>query len=270
VWKPEIAAYFFVGGVAGAAAPLTLAAGLRGNDVLARRAAAIALTGAIISPGLLIKDLGRPERFLNMLRMFKLTSPMSVGSWVLTGFGATAAASAARELAGRLPATGRGAQIAGAALGPLLATYTATLIANTAVPVWHEARRELPFVFGSGAVATAGALATLVTPARAAGPARRMLVGGALAEIGAVHAMERRLGELGEPYHAGRVGRLARAAKALTATGAVATLARRPRAGALAVLAGGALERWVVFRAGFASAADPRYTVVPQRARSAH
>jgi hypothetical protein len=205
-----------------------------------------------------------------MLRMFKLTSPMSVGSWVLTGFGATAAASAARELAGRLPATGRGAQIAGAALGPLLATYTATLIANTAVPVWHEARRELPFVFGSGAVATAGALATLVTPARAAGPARRMLVGGALAEIGAVHAMERRLGELGEPYHAGRVGRLARAAKALTATGAVATLARRPRAGALAVLAGGALERWVVFRAGFASAADPRYTVVPQRARSAH
>src|SRR4051794_28379303 len=74
------------------------------------------------------------------------------------------------------------------------------LIANPAVPVWHEARRELPFVFGSGAVATAGALATLVTPAAHAAPARRMLVGGAVAELAAVEKMEHRLGELGEPY----------------------------------------------------------------------
>jgi hypothetical protein len=268
VWTPEIPAYFFVGGVAGASAPLTLAAGLRGNDVLARRAAAIALAGSVISPALLIKDLGRPERFMNMLRMFKLSSPMSVGSWVLSGFGATAAASAGRELLGVFPSAGRAAQVAGAGLGPLLATYTATLIANTAVPVWHEARGELPFVFGSGAVATAGALATLVTPAAHAAPARRMLVGGAVAELAAVQKMEHGLGELGEPYHRGRLGWLARAAKALTAIGALAALARRPRGGALAVLAGGALERWVVFRAGFASARDPRYTVEPQRARS--
>jgi hypothetical protein len=268
VWTPEIPAYFFVGGVAGAAAPLTLAAAMRGNDVLARRAAAIALAGSVISPALLIKDLGRPERFLNMLRMFKLSSPMSVGSWVLSGFGATAAASAGRELLGVFPGAGRAAQVAGAGLGPLLATYTATLIANTAVPVWHEARRELPFVFGSGAVATAGAVATLVTPAAHAAPARRMLVGGAVAELAAVQTMEHRLGELGEPYHRGRLGWLARAAKALTAAGALAALARRPRGGALAVLAGGALERWVVFRAGFASAREPRYTVEPQRARS--
>jgi Polysulphide reductase, NrfD len=264
VWKPEIPAYFFVGGVAGAAAPLTLAAALRGNDVLARRAAAIALAGSLISPALLIKDLGRPERFLNMLRMFKLSSPMSVGSWVLSGFGATAAASAGRELLGVFPGAGRAAQIAGAGLGPLLATYTATLIANTAVPVWHEARRELPFVFGSSAVGTAGALATLVTPAVHAAPARRMLVGGALVELAAVATMERRLGDLGEPYHRGP----ARAAKLLTAAGAAAALARRPRSGAVAVLAGGALERWAVFRAGFASARDPRYTVEPQRTRS--
>lgn len=268
VWKPVIPAYFFVGGVAGASAPLTLAAGLRGNDVLARRAAAIALAGSVISPALLIKDLGRPERFLNMLRLFKLSSPMSVGSWVLSGFGATAAASAGRELAGVFPTAGRAAQVAGAGLGPLLATYTATLIANTAVPVWHDARRELPFVFGAGAVATAGALATLVTPTRAAAPARRMLVGGALAELVAIEAMERRLGAVGQPYREGRVGGLARAAKALSAAGAGAALARRPRIGAAAVLAGGLLERWAVFRAGFVSANDPRYTVAPQRARS--
>jgi hypothetical protein len=269
VWKPEIPAYFFVGGVAGASAPLTLAAGLRGNDVLARRAAAIALAGSLISPVLLIKDLGRPERFFNMLRLFKVSSPMSVGSWVLSGFGATAAASAGRELLGILPVAGRAAQVAGAGLGPLLATYTATLIANTAVPVWHDARRELPFVFGAGAVGTAGALATLITPRHAAAPARRMLVGGALAELVAIEAMERRLGEIGEPYRRGRVGRLARAAKALTAAGAGAALARRPRTGAAAMLAGGLLERFAVFRAGFASANDPRYTVEPQRARLA-
>jgi hypothetical protein len=202
-----------------------------------------------------------------MLRMFKVTSPMSVGSWVLSGFGATAAASAGRELLGVFPATGRAAQVAGAGLGPLLATYTATLIANTAVPVWHEARQELPFVFGASAVGTAGALATLVTPPGDAGPARRMLVGGAVAELAAVQAMERRLGGLGRPYHEGLPGRLARAAKALTAAGTVAAIARRPRLGALGVLAGGLLERWAVFRAGFASARDPGYTVGPQRER---
>jgi len=216
-----------------------------------------------------VKDLGRPERFLNMLRMFKPSSPMSVGSWVLSGFGATAAASAARELLGVFPGAGRAAQVAGAGLGPLLATYTATLIANTAVPVWHDARQELPFVFGASAVGTAGALATLVTPRADAAPARRMLVGGALAELVAVEAMERRLGETGEPYHRGQVGRLARAAKALTAAGAGAALTRRPRLGAFAVLAGGLLERWAVFRAGFASARDPKYTVGPQRERLA-
>jgi formate-dependent nitrite reductase membrane component NrfD len=269
VWKPEIPAYFFVGGIAGATAPLTLAAGLRGNDVLARRAAAIALAGSLISPALLIMDLGRPARFLNMLRLFKRTSPMSVGSWVLTGFGATATASAGRELLGVFPAAGRAAQVAGAGLGPLLATYTATLIANTAIPVWHDARRELPFVFGSGAVGTAGALAVLVTPRDAAAPARRMLLGGALVELAAVEVMERHLGDLAEPYHGGRLGRLARGAKALTGIGAAAALGRRPRIGALAVLGGGLLERWVIFRAGFASARDPRYTVEPQRARSA-
>jgi Polysulphide reductase, NrfD len=267
VWNPEIPVYFFVGGIAGASAPLTLAAGLRGNDVLARRASAIALAGSALSAGLLVKDLGRPERFLNMLRMFKLSSPMSVGSWVLSGFGATAAASAGRELLGVLPALGRGAQVAGAGLGPLLATYTSTLIANTAVPVWHEARRELPFVFGTSAVGTAGALATLVTPPAHAGPARRMLVGGALAELAAVQAMERRLGAIGKPYHEGRPGVLARTAAISTAAGAVAAVAGWPRAGAAGVLAGGLAERWAVFRAGFASARDPGFTVGPQRER---
>jgi hypothetical protein len=272
VWTPEIPAYFFVGGLTGATAPLTLVASMRGNDVLARRAAAIVLAGSLASPALLISDLGRPSRFLYMLRMFKPTSPMSVGSWVLSGFGATAAASAARELLGLLPRGGRAAQGAGTLLGPLLSTYTGALIAQTAVPAWHEARRELPFVFAAGSLASAGAMAQLVTPYRHAAPARRMATAGSAAELLAVWAMERRLGALGEPYKQGRVGVLARAAKLLTAAGGAATpLARgRPaiaKAGAAATLTGALLERWAIFRAGFASARDPRYVVGPQRER---
>jgi hypothetical protein len=272
VWTPEIPAYFFLGGLTGATAPLTLVASVRGNDVLARRAAAIVLAGSLASPALLISDLGRPSRFLYMLRMFKPTSPMSVGSWVLSGFGATAAASAARELLGLLPRGGRAAQGAGALLGPLLSTYTGALIAQTAVPAWHEARRELPFVFAAGSLASAGAMAQLVTPYRHAAPARRMATAGSAAELLAVWAMERRLGALGEPYKQGRVGVLARAAKLLTAAGGAATpLARgRPaiaKAGAAATLTGALLERWAIFRAGFASARDPRYVVGPQRER---
>src|SRR4051794_41490477 len=109
VWNPEIPVYFFVGGVAGASAPLTLAASLRGNDVLARRASAIALAGSGLSAGLLIKDLGRPMRFLNMLRMFKVSSPMSVGSWILSASGLTTGVAALHAVTGRLGGPARGA-----------------------------------------------------------------------------------------------------------------------------------------------------------------
>ena len=277
VWTPEVPAYFFVGGLAGATAPLTLAASVRGNDPLARRAAAIVLAGSVASPALLISDLGRPGRFLNMLRMFKVTSPMSVGSWIITAFGTTAAASAGRELLGLFPRGGRAAQSAGALLGPLLSTYTAALIAQTAVPAWHEARRELPFVFAAGSLSSAGAIAQLVTPYAHAAPARRMAVAGAVAELLAIRAMERRLGALGEPFHSGRVGITTRAAKLLTGAGG-ALVAAAPRAGgrrrsvlgksgAAALLGAALLERWAIFRAGFASAGDPKYVVAPQRER---
>jgi hypothetical protein len=272
-WTWEIPTYFWVGGMAGVSAPLALLASLRGNDALARRAAAVALAGAAVSPGLLISDLGRPERFFNMLRVFKVTSPMSVGSWTLAAFGASATAGAGRELLGVAPRLGRAAQVATLALGPALATYTGALVANTAVPVWHEARRELPFLFGAGAAATAGAMLVALTPPAHAGPARRLAIAGSAAELAVAEVMERRLGQMvGEPYHQGTPARLARAAKALTGAGAVLLAApgraRAARfAGAGAVLAGGLLERWAVYRAGFASAADPRYTVAPQRER---
>jgi hypothetical protein len=208
-----------------------------------------------------------------MLRVFKPTSPMSVGSWILSAFGSATGLAASNALLGRFPRLGRLGRAGAAALGPALSTYTAVLIADTAVPVWHEARRELPFVFAGSAMASAGAAAAVLTPLAHAGPARRLTLAGALVEIAASQAMERRLGELAEPYRRGEAAPLARAAKALTAVGAFATAlpGRRRRAvamvGGAAVLAGSFLGRRAVFRAGFESARDPRYTVEPQRRR---
>src|SRR5919202_4139025 len=87
VWEWEIPWYFFAGGLAGASAGLSLVARLAGNERLARRALLAALGGATVSPVLLISDLGKPDRFYNMLRVFKPTSPMSMGTWILTSFG---------------------------------------------------------------------------------------------------------------------------------------------------------------------------------------
>jgi formate-dependent nitrite reductase membrane component NrfD len=274
VWTMEIPFYFFCGGLAGAAAPLALGASLAGNRQLARAASGLALGGAVASPALLISDLGRPARFLNMLRLFKPSSPMSMGSWVLAGLGPATALGAGRELLGVAPVAGRIGQVGAALLGPVLSTYTAVLLADTAVPIWHEARRELPFVFAGGSMATAGAAASALVPARQARPARRLALIGALVELCATRLMERRLGALGEPYHQGTSGRLNAAAQLLMTAGAGTTFAaRRGRAsraaGAGLILAGGLLTRWAVFKAGFASARDPKYTVGPQRERLA-
>ena len=274
VWKPEIPWYFFAGGLGGASATFAFAADVADAEELALRSWFVSLAGLSASPILLITDLGRPERFLNMLRVFKITSPMSVGAWMLAGGGtATALATAHRSL-GWFPRLGRLAAPVAALLGLPIATYTAALVADSAVPVWHEARRELPFVFAGGAAASAGAAATLVTPAAHSAAARRLTVAGALLEVAATERMKRALGWLAEPYEEGAAGRYARLSRGLTAAGAALVAVRGGRrlvaaAGAASVLAGSVLMRWSVFKAGFRSAADPRYTVKPQRERVA-
>ncbi|HWC25810.1 MAG TPA: hypothetical protein VG474_04420 [Solirubrobacteraceae bacterium] len=272
VWTPEIPAYFFAGGLAGASAGLAY---LSGSGPLARRAWATALAGAAVSPPLLISDLGVPSRFLHMLRMAKVTSPMSVGTWILSAFGACTGGAALHALTGRLPRAAAVCRPAAALLGLPLSTYTGALIAQTAVPVWHGARRELPAVFAAGAAVSAGAAATVLTPPEHAAPARRLTAIAAIAELASVLVMEQRLGELGEPYSRGRAGTCKRAAQALLGAGALTVAGRGDRsraaaiAGGAAVLAGAALERLSIFRAGFQSASEPRYTVGPQRARIA-
>jgi hypothetical protein len=156
-----------------------------------------------------------------------------------------------------------------------LATYTGVLLADTAIPVWNEARRALPILFAGSAMAAAGAAASITTPVAAAGPARRLAIVGGLLESVTTQAMERHLGGLGRPYHEGKARPYSLAAKALTATGvAVLTCAGRRRAGAVAggaaLLAGSLSTRFAVYHAGFQSARDPRATVEPQRARMAN
>lgn len=274
-WKtPDVPLYLFLGGMAGASAVLAEGAAVTGNEPLERVARIAAASGAGIGTVFLIHDLGRPERFLNMLRVIKVTSPLSVGSFILAPFSALSTAAAASHVTGRLPRLGRLAGAGAALFGPALATYTAALLSNTAVPAWHEAHRELPFVFAGSGASAAGGLALLLTPAARNHPARRMAIAGAAVELTAAELLKRRLGMVAEPYQQGRPGLLMRTASRMTAGAAVlSVLGGRSRVvsalcGATYVSAS-VLTRFGVFEAGLASARDPKYTVVPQRERLA-
>jgi formate-dependent nitrite reductase membrane component NrfD len=274
VWTWEIPTYFFTGGVSGASSVLSTSAKLFGNEKLSRRALYIGAAFDAISPILLVSDLGRPERFHHMLRVFKITSPMNVGAWILLVNGGASNTAAVLELLGILKPVKLLAELVATLFGPPLATYTGVLVADTAVPVWHEGRHELPWLFGASAAASAGAASTMFMDPGDAGPARRLAIGGVVAEGVLVHAMELRLGEVGEVYHKGTAGKFALAAKALAGGGA-ALLATRGRKSRGAATLGGALVcagelclRWSVFKAGFQSARDPKYTVKPQRERA--
>jgi formate-dependent nitrite reductase membrane component NrfD len=273
VWRPEIPSYLFTGGIAGGCSLVHGFARVAGHERLAKTALYVGAAADVVSPALLVSDLGRPERFLNMLRVFKVTSPMSVGSWILFVSGGASSTAAALELTGRLRPVEWAAELVSFLAGAPLATYTGTLIADTAIPAWHEARKELPWLFGASAAASAGAATALFLPTDESEPARRLAVAGVAAELGVLATMQHKLGFVGEVYKQGTAGKLARASKVLASTGAVllATRGRRSRGAAVAgsalVLAGELALRWSVFRAGFQSARDPRYTVIPQKQR---
>jgi formate-dependent nitrite reductase membrane component NrfD len=273
VWTWEIPVYLFTGGIAGASSVLHAFGRVTGRQRLAATSLYVGAAADAVSPLLLMSDLGRPERFLNMFRVFKVTSPMSVGSWILGASSGTSVTAALLALTGRLRRLKAGAELVSFLLGPPLTTYTGALIANTAIPVWHEGRHELPWLFGASASATGGAATALLLPPDVGGPARRLAVGGAAAELVTTKLMERRLGFVGEVYKQGEAGRAARVAKACTSIGAGLLAWKGPRsravtvAGSALVLAGGLAMRWSVYKAGFQSAQDPRYTVIPQRER---
>lgn len=281
-WSADIPAYFFLGGLAAGSSLLAAGADLTDRPALRRSGRATALASITLSFAALVHDLGRPTRFHHMLRVAKVTSPMSVGTWLLAGYGPMAALAAAGEGAALLPAGsplrrllplgGRTAGLAAAGLAPGVAAYTAVLVTDTATPTWFAMRRDLPLVFAASAAAAAGGAGMMLAPVAQADSARRLAVAGAVGDLAVTSRMESSLGLLAEPLRQGRAGRYARAAKGLTAGGLLltVTLGRRSRAasavaGAM-LLAGSWCTRFGVFHAGQQSAADPRYTVVPQRA----
>src|SRR2546423_6508052 len=168
VWTWEVPAYFFVGGVAGAAAVVGAAAQIAGaDDDLVNDARWIAAAGAVLSGPLLVADLGRPERFLNMLRVFKVQSPMSVGAWTLTAFGTFAAAALfADEMRKRtdlrVRVVGDAAALLSAATGLVMATYTGVLIGATSIPIWAKHASILPIHFGASALSSAVSMLELL------------------------------------------------------------------------------------------------------------
>jgi len=278
VWSaPDIAGYLFLGGLAGASSLIGAAADARGEDRLARVSKTGAAAAAVLSLGALVHDLGRPMRFLNMLRVVKVTSPMNLGAWLLSAYAPAALAAAGAALTGRFRPVGVAGTVGAAALGPAVASYTAVLLSDTAVPAWHDAHREMPFVFvGSGAMA-AGGLGLLGAPVAQQGVPRRAGVLGAATEVGCLKLLEHRLGFVGEPYRQGRSGRWMKAGEGLALAGSVLALLSRGEgrgrrtAGAVGgamLLAGSACTRLGVFTAGVASAEDPRYTVGPERERA--
>ena len=269
----DIAGYLFMGGLAGASSILAAGAELTGRPGLARPAKLTALTAIGASAAALVHDLGKPSRFYNMLRVAKPTSPMSVGSWLLAGYGPLAGVSAATDVLGRVPRVGRAANLGAALLGAGVASYTSVLIADAAVPAWHEGRRQLPFVFVGSAAAAAGGMGMITAPLDQAGPARRAAVGGSILELAATRQLESSSGLAGETFRHGRAGALLKIARGATSVGslAAATLGGRSRPAAAlagsALLVGSALTRFGIFEAGRASTLDPKYVVVPQRER---
>jgi hypothetical protein len=223
-----------------------------------------------------------------MRRVIKLTSPMSVGSWILSAFSAGAGVAAVAEvdrMAGqRLPlgplrrvlhAVEGPAGLEAAAFGPLLSVYTAVLLADTATPTWNDARDELPFVFVSSASLAASGLAMITTPTAETGPARKLAVAGVVGDVVATQVMRRRMDPVAaEPLHEGRPGTLLRVSEALAVAGGIGVVLGGRRRGVaaaagVALLAASALTRFGVFEAGIRSANDPRYTIEPQKRRLA-
>lgn len=223
-WSWEIVWYFFIGGAsAGSSALATLAA--RGGDPadaeLVRNGRYAALAGAALSSVLLVKDLGRPERFLNMLRIFKLKSPMSVGVYTLVSF-STGAGFAALEQAradglfpfpvGPLVALSRPVRALTATVSTaFMGSYTGVLIAATAIPLWYTGRRHIPAIFVCSALSSGAALQSLLLALTGGSPrtAKKLETVeflASLAEAALLTAYERHAGELGAPLFRGKRG----------------------------------------------------------------
>jgi formate-dependent nitrite reductase membrane component NrfD len=278
VWIWTVPAYFFVGGTAGAAMTMGLAAQLFGGARLRafdERCRWIGAIGGGVGSVLLIADLGRTTRFLNMLRVFRPSSPMSVGSWVLALATPLSAGSALLSPnRGALRFAGYAAGVGAGILGMPLATYTAVLLNHSAVPVWLSTRRSLPLLFGaSSAASLASVLDLMPLKDHESEVVRRFGIAGRVAEVAACEIVKRDANanpRVGRPLREGVSGALWQVAEGLAIASALLSIwpgkskARRTAAGICGILGGLAL-RFAVFHAGKASARDPLATFQQQQ-----
>lgn len=290
-WGWEIVWYFYVGGMMSGSAALsaiTDTIGARdGEDrVMIRNARYVALIGSALSGALLVKDLGRPERFLKMLRIFKLKSPMSVGVYALSAFSAFAGMAAAEQLhrdgklpinlAGFLPRIVRNALFAASA--GVMVAYTGVLISATAIPVWNTGRRHIPAIFVCSGATTTCALNTMLLvltggPANSIRKLEKFEFLVSLAEAALLLDFEQRSGKIGQAFFGGATGKRLKTwtllcGIAIPALVHLPTLFASPNKPAkhnslkslLAAgltLAGGYMLRETIMEAGRASADDP-------------
>ncbi len=292
-WKWLIIVYFFLGGIAGASyaiASISDLVGPRHDRRIVRAGRYLSLAALIPCPVLLVLDLHRPARFYRMLRVLKLRSPMSIGTWSLTGFGGIAALSTLGQAAEdgllgqgriacaalRLPTRGLG--VAGTPLALFVAGYTGPLLAATAVPLWTKRPLLLGPLFLCSAFSTAASGLTVLlavvpsTRSETLGRLERLESAAAAAELGVLAAWLASLGSTSEPIRTGTTGRWLRGGTigggllvplALQVAGRLLPPAAARGAALLASLlgvAGGFVLRYAVVVAGRASADDPHAT----------
>jgi formate-dependent nitrite reductase membrane component NrfD len=282
VWTWEVPLYFWFGGLAAGSSFVALACDLAGDRRSARWARLVSLAAVLPCPPLLIADLGRPLRFLNMMRVFKPRSPMSMGAWCLVGFSTGAAASVAADVVGRDRAARRiGAGTA--VLGGYLGSYTGVLLASTAVPLWARSKYFLGPIFVMTGVATGAAACrlTLVHLAKLppGHPTREALgrveTGAIAGELILSQINDVRLGRLAEALEHGRPGRWFSAAKWLVRAGLTLRFSVRGRAGSrrhhvssLCYMAAALCFRYAWVEGGRASARDDEAVARMARARA--
>jgi hypothetical protein len=278
LWTWEVPLYFWFGGMAAGSSFVALACDLAGDRRSARVARVVSLAALAPCPPLLIADLGRPERFYNMLRIFKLRSPMSTGAWTLTLFGTLAAGAVGADLVGR-ERVARALGAANAGVGGYLGSYTGVLLAGTAVPVWARSRLFLGPIFIATATATGAAATRLVLVATglpAGHPTREALgrveAGAMAAELVLSEINEHRLGRLADALRDGSPGRLFGAARWLARTGLALGVARRrpaaQHAASACYLLAGLCFRYAWVTAGPGSARDDEGVARMARARA--
>ncbi len=292
-WSWEVILYFFFGGMAGGSFLVSTLADLPGpvkDAALIRVGRYIALICIIICPLLLIKDLGRPERFHHMLRVLKLRSAMSLGSWAITVFGMCCGLITAHQMANDgllnwFPPLARFLkvlpvkiiEVIGSVFGLFVASYTGVLLSSTAVPVWARARHILGPLFLSSALSTAlASLSLLLSLGRSKQDTLERLDSAEMitmaTELGLISTLPRVLGPLARPLFKGRMGILFLAGTIsgglivplFTRLGWKLTRKPVPRplhiVTSLMVLAGGIILRYTWIVAGRVSADDPQAT----------